>query len=171
MKKIKYLILCLISFSLGFYSCNKNEAVPTYIPLSIIETFDPLMKEIVISEIQDLAPYQPHVFVVNSIADLPDDEVFGNDELINKNIDFSQYSLIIFYNLQFGKVLSTGYRWGYNTDFNQYQVTIGYEIEKGSDNDEKFELATYMRGAILVDHIPSSSEVLQMIGVNQTLPD
>ena len=167
MKKIKYLILCLIVILTGVSSCNKNDVNPVYIPLPIIETFKPVMKEIHFSEIQDLAPYKQQVFIVNSITELPDDEIFGNEEFLDKDIDFSQYSLIIFYDLQFGKIISSKNRWGYSTDLEQYQVSTGYEIEKGSDFiDGEFELATYVRGAMLVDHIPAQSAVGQMIAVH-----
>ena len=171
MKKIKYLILCLIVILTGVSSCNKNDVNPVYIPLPIIETFKPVTKEIHFSEIQDLAPYKQQVFIVNSITELPDDEIFGNEEFLDKDIDFSQYSLIIFYDLQFGKIISSKYRWGYATDLEQYQVSIGYEIEKGSENDGKMELATYSRGAIMVDHIPSSSDVQQIISLTWLSPE
>lgn len=167
MKKIKPLILCFIVLSIGFSSCNKNDYTPTYIPLAIVETFNTEMKEFVISEIQDIAHYREEIFVVNSISELPEDEIFGKDEFLDQDIDFSKYSLIIFYDIEFGKIESMKYRWVYATDVNKYQVSISYEIEKGSDFvDGKVEWVTYVRGAMLVDQIPSSSEVIQWVGVH-----
>ena len=155
----------MIGLSLCVCSCNKNDTSPIYIPLPVIETFNPVMKEFYYSESQGLPIINENVYVVNSISELPEDEIFGNEEFMNQDIDFSQYSLIIFYNLKVGKILSTKYRWGYNTDFEKYQVSISYEIEKGSDFvDGEVELVTYVRGAMLVDKISSSSEVIQMIG-------
>lgn len=165
MKKIIYLIFTLIGLSLCVCSCNKNDTSPIYIPLPVIETFNPVIKEFYYSESQGLPIINENVYVVNSISELPEDEIFGNEEFMNQDIDFSQYSLIIFYNLQLGKILSTKFRWGYNTDLEKYQVSISYEIEKGSDFvDGEVELVTYVRGAMLVDKISSSSEVIQMIG-------
>lgn len=167
MAKIKYLILCLFGLSLGLYSCNKNDPTPIYIPLPVIETFKPLMKEIYISTSQDFIPLNEHVYVVNSISELPHNEIFNNEEFLNNEIDFSKYSLIIFYDFAFGKIRSTKYRWVYATDINKYQVSISYEIERGSDIvDGEIEMVTYVRGAMLVDQIPSNSDVIQMVGVH-----
>ena len=166
MKRIKNLIIWMFGLSLGFSSCNKNDANPIYISLPIVETFEPMMKEIIIYETNDKPSFREHVYVVNSIDELPNDYIFGNDEFLDKDIDFSQYSLIIFYDHEFGKIVSTRCRWVYATDFNKYQVSISYEIEKGSDVvDGEFDLVTYVRGAMLVDQIPSSSDVIMSVGV------
>ena len=166
MKKIIYLIFSLLGLLSGLSSCNKNEHSPIYLPLPVIETFNPVMKEFDISEIQELAHYREEVFVVNSISELPEDEIFDNDEFLDQDIDFSKYSLIIFYDIEFGKIESMKYRWVYATDIEQYQVSINYEIEKGSDivNGE-VERITYVRGAMLVDHILPQPFVGQMVGV------
>ena len=167
MKKIKYLIFILIGLSLGFSSCNKNDPTPIYIPLPVIRTYNPVMKEFFISDLQNEEHFKEETLIVNSISELPDDKIFDNDEFINQDIDFSRFSLIIFYDIEFGKIESINYRWGYTTDIDQYQVGISYEIEKGSDFiDGEFELATYVRGAMLVDHIPAQSAVGQMIAVH-----
>ncbi|MCH5240012.1 MAG: hypothetical protein J1F38_07295 [Muribaculaceae bacterium] len=172
MKKIKYLVLCLFGLSLGLTSCNKNNATPIYIPLPVIETFNPVMKEFYYSESQGLPIINENVYVVNSISELPDDDIFGNEEFMNQEIDFSQYSLIIFYNLQLGKILSTKFRWGYNNDLEKYQVSISYEVEKGSDIiDGEVELVNYVRGAMLVDHIPPQPFVSQRKGVHWVDPE
>ena len=152
---------------LGFSSCNKNDSTPIYISLHVIETFNPVMKEFYYSESQGLPMLHEKTYVINSMSELPEDEIFGNDEFLNQDIDFSKYSLIIFYDIEFGKIESTKYRWGYATDLDKYQVSISYEIEKGSDFvDGEVELVTYVRGAMLVDQIPSSSDVIQMVGVH-----
>ena len=157
--------LFLLAVLFSFFSCNKNEMEPETVSLPVIETFNPVTKEILSSEISDLALYKEQVFVVNSMSELPDDEIFDNEEFLNQDIDFSKYSLIIFYNLQFGKILSTEYKWGYNNYFDQYVVRIIYEIEKGSTYvDGEIELTTYVRGAMLVDHIPPQPFVSQWIG-------
>ena len=160
----------MIVLSLGFTSCNKNDVTPVYIPLPVIETFNPVMKEFYISENQDFTSYIDDTFVVNSISDLPEDKIFGNDEFLDKDIDFSKYSLIIFYNLQFGKILTIRNGWRYDTNLEQYVVFISYEIEKDSFLLGEKELATYVRGAMLVDHIPAQSFVGQMGGVHWISP-
>lgn len=167
MKKVNYFILFLFVLSLEFTSCNKNETSPIYIPLSVIETFNPAIKEFIITESQDIIQYKEDTIIVNSISELPDDIVFGNEEFIRQDLDFSKYTLIIFYDLEFGKILSIKYRWGYDTVLDLYQVSISYEIEKGSDiADGKIELASYVRGAMLVDKIPSQSIVSQSVGIH-----
>lgn len=166
MTKIKFFSLCLLGLLLGLTSCNKNDVAPIYIPLPVIETYHPELKEFDISEIQNSIPYIDETFIVNSIAEIPDDIIFGNDEFLDQDIDFSQYSLIIFYNLQFGKILSTDYKWVYNSDLEQYQVAVSYEIEKDSAINGEIESATYVRGAMLVDHIPDTLFVGQWIGVH-----
>lgn len=166
MKGIKFLILCLLVLSIELVSCNKNEGTLNNIPLPVIEKFDPMMKVIPISGIHDLAPLRESLFVVNSISELPEDKIFGNEEFLDQDIDFSQYSLIIFYNHPFGKVLSCKYNWGYSYDFEEYIVSTEYKIEKYTFNDEgEIEFVTYVKGAMLVDKIPSTSKVTQMIGV------
>ena len=171
MEKIKYLIFTLIGLSLGFSSCNKNDSTPIYLPLPVIESFTPMMKEFIISDSQDLVPYSEHTYIVNAISELPESDIFGDKEFVDQDIDFSRYSLIIFYDLEFGKIESIRYRWGYATDIDKYQVSISYEIEKGSDIiDGEMVLATYVRGAMLVDKIPSNSEVIQMVGVQGVTP-
>ena len=172
MEKIKHLIFYLLGLTLILTSCNKNEATPTFISLPVIETFNPVMKELDISEIQNLELFKEQVFVINTISELPKDDIFGTDEFLDQDIDFSQYSLIIFYDIEFGKIASMKYRWGYAIDMDQYQVSINYEIEKGSDfiNGE-IGLVTYVRGAMLVDYIPTQSFVNQMIGIHFIDPD
>ena len=166
MVKIKYLILCLFGLSLGLSSCNKNDENVTYIPLPTIEIYAPVMKEFYYSESQGLPVIKEKTYVVNSMSELPEDEIFGNEEFLNQDIDFSKYSLIIFYDIEFGKILSTKYRWGYSTDLEFYQVGISYEIEKGSQFvDGNVERVTYIRGAMLVDHIPQQSFISQNIGI------
>ena len=172
MKYVKCLLLCLMALSLGMASCNKNENTPVYIPLPVIKTFNPAFKEIYISENQSLAPYREYVCVVNSLSQLPEDEIFGNDEFLDQDIDFSKYSLIIFYDLEFGKIVSTKYRWVYATDFEQYEVAVSYEIEKDSHLvDGEIELGTYIRGAMLVYHIPNQPFVGQNIGIHWVDPN
>ena len=167
MKRVKYLISILIGLSFCLSSCNKNDSTPHFIHLPVIETFEPVMKEFVIPESQDIIPYKEETFVVNSISELPDDVVFGNDEFLNQDIDFSKYSLIIFYDIQFGKIASVKYKWGYDSDLELYSVAISYEIEKGSDIiDGEVELVNYVRGAMLVDHIPQQTFVSQWVGVH-----
>ena len=169
MKKIKYLILCLFGLSLGLSSCNKNDRNVTYISLPIIETYAPVMKEFYYSESQGLPTINEKVYVVNSMSELPEDKIFGNEEFLNQDIDFSQYSLIIFYDLQPGKIKSTKYKWGYDSDLKHYYVYTGYEVEKGSDiMDGELEIITYVRGAMLVNHIPTQPFVGQYISVHWT---
>ena len=153
-------------------SCNKNDSTPNYIPLPVIEKFNPVMKEIIISDNHILSSYRESTHIVNSLSELPDDEIFGNREFLDQDIDFTKYSLIIFYDLVFGKILSTRYSWGYSTDLEQYQVSISYEVEKGSDYiDGEVELATFVRGAMLVDHIPPQTFVGQMVGIHWIDPE
>lgn len=154
MTKLKYLIICMMGISLVFTSCNKNDKTPLYIPLPVIENYNPSMVEFYYSDSQGLPTINEKAYVVNSISELPEDEFFSNEEFLNQDIDFSKYSLIIFYDLQPGKIKSTKYKWGYSTEFEQYQVSVSYEIEKGSDFvDEGVERITYVRGAMLVNHI------------------
>ena len=144
----------------------------TYIPLPTIEIYAPVMKEFYYSESQGLPTINEKVYVVNSMSELPEDEIFGNEEFLNQDIDFSQYSLIIFYNLQSGKIESTQFKWGFNTDLDLYQISIRYTVEKGSYIlDGEVELVTYVRGAMLVEHIPPQSFVSQVKGVYVTDPN
>lgn len=164
MKKVKYLIFCLISLLMLSVSCNKKETEPIYIPLSIKQTFETEMKEFNISHIEDWSPINDTVKIINSLSELPADEIFGNEEFLS--VDFSQHSLIIVYDVQFGKVMSARYRWGYNNYFEQYDVNINYEVIKDSQCiDGEITFATFIRGAILVDRIPSDSEIIATIGV------
>lgn len=172
MKSYNYLLLCLWGVILGMTSCNKNDSTPTYLPLPVVETFKPVMKEFHYSESQGLPDINEKAYVVNSISELPDDKIFGKEEFLTQDIDFSQYSLVIFYDFQLGKILSTKYRWGFNSDLEHYQVSISYEVEKGSDFiDGELELVTYVRGALLVNHIPSQTFVSQSIGVHFVDPE
>ena len=54
----------------------------------------------------------------------------------------------------------------YNSDLEQYQVAVSYEIEKDSAINGEIESATYVRGAMLVDHIPDTLFIGQWIGVH-----
>ena len=65
--------LFLFAVLFSFFSCNKNEMEPETVSLPVIETFNPVTKEILSSEISDLALYKEQVFVVNSMSELPDD--------------------------------------------------------------------------------------------------
>lgn len=161
----KYLILLLFGLSLTWFSCEKNDTTSIYVPLPVIETFKPVMKEISISDIHDFSLYQERIIVVNSKSELPVDDFFDNEEFLNRDIDFSLYSLIIFYDSQIGKILTTNYKWGYNTYNEQFQINIRYDIEKKPDNDNfENELSTYIRGAMLVRQIPATSKVVMLIG-------
>lgn len=157
---MKYLlnIIALLTLSM-LVSCHKDDySDPQLTPLAIHRQFHTEMSAIRVSELDSFEGLDDELYIVNSIDELPDDRLFGTEEFLRADINFSEYSLIIVYQFIFGDVLSYKYDWYYNNWSLRYQFYITCDRAKDSEYvDGEIERATYIRSAILVSRIPSDS--------------
>lgn len=155
--KILINILLLLSL-LATSSCNKDELTPLFKPLPIHKQFKTETKPVKLSELKDFLDYKDHIFVVNSLDELPDDIHFGTADFQDADIDFSHYSLIIAYQLCLGEIVSSRYLWGYNTPLSSYQINLTCDCIKDSQyKDGEIENFTFIRLSFLADKIPTNS--------------
>ena len=91
-------ILILLSIVL-FTSCNKEDREPEYTPLTIHRQFNTQTMPVKLSELKDFTEYKDKIFIVNSIDELPEDKYFSTEDFVRANINFSEYSLVIVYQL------------------------------------------------------------------------
>lgn len=164
---MKYLPYILILFSFLFLnSCDMEDKVPELTPINIHRQFKTETMAVKLSELKDFIEYRDKIFIVNSIDELPEDKYFGTDNLKKANINFSEYSLIIVYQLLMGEITSYKYNWFYNNWFSRYELNIAYDRIKDSEyNDGEIENFTYIRSAILVRHIPKDSICIISTGI------
>lgn len=161
MKKIKYLILCLLGLSLGLTSCNhKSETL--YHSLPIEKEYEPMefvfdRNEISKEELNEMPNLK---LVINSQEDFPDENLMGLKDIKESDIDFQKYTLLLVYSKVPGVV--GGYTYSYAKDFENDTIifSITYRLDQDlRDKTEKENLFTYCRNAILVSKIPENTEV------------
>ena len=161
MVKIKYLILCLISFSLGLISCNhKSEMIYHTVPIEKeYEAFKYVFDRNDISE-EKLKEMPNLKLVINSESEFPQEDIIGLEELKESGIDFKKYTMfLVYYKIQ-GVV--EGYSYNYAKDFENDIVifSINYNLIPNSREEaESEDLFTYCRSAILVSKISEDTEV------------
>ncbi len=147
-------ILILLSIVL-FTSCNKEDREPEYTPLTIHRQFNTQTMPVKLSELKDFTEYKDKIFIVNSIDELPEDKYFSTEDFVRANINFSEYSLVIVYQLILGDIVTYQYGWCYDNWDESYQFNTIYDRIKDSEYvDGEIENFTYLRSAILVRRIP-----------------
>lgn len=108
-----------------------------------------------LSELKDFTEYKDKIFIVNSIDELPEDKYFSTEDFVRANINFSEYSLVIVYQLILGDIVTYQYGWYYDNWDEHYQFNTIYDRIKDSEYvDGEIENFTYLRSAILVRRIP-----------------
>ena len=161
MVKIKYLILCLLGFSLGLISCNhKSEMIYHTIPIEKeYEAFKYVFDRNKISE-EELKEMPNLQLVINSEDEFPDEDLRGLEELKESDIDFKQYTMLLVYYKVPGVV--EDYSYSYAKDFENNTIIFSINYNSVVDSGEKAEsvnLFTYCRSAILVTKIPEDTGV------------
>ena len=164
---IKYslniLSLLLVAISA---SSNRNDREPEYTPVAIHRQFNTQSKPVKLSELRDFSGYKSRLFIVNSIDELPVDQHFSTDDFIRANINFSDYSLIVAYQLIIGEIVAYHYDWCYNNWDERYQLNTTYDRVRDSEyEDGEIENFTYLRSAVLVRRIPSNANCVISMGV------
>jgi hypothetical protein len=150
--------LLIVSIAMLLTSCYDDDSKPEYEALTVDFQFNTSTKAVDLSELEDFSDYQDHLYVVNSLDELPADDNFDMDEILKADIDFTNYSLIVVYNLVLGDVISYQYRWKYNNWRERYEATSTFVRKKDSEYvNGEVGRCTYVRGAFLVKHIPSES--------------
>lgn len=139
-------------------SCNGDVQEPNFETLTVAFQFNTETKTVDLSGFKDFSDYPDKMYVVNSLEELPADINFDMDEIRHAEIDFTNYSLVLVYNLVLGDVLSYQYSWKYNNWRERYEATSTFVRKKDSEYvDSEVDRCTYVRGAFLVKHIPSES--------------
>ncbi len=166
---MKFILKVLTVFCIFLLaSCNKQDRETEIIQLPIHRQFKTETMPVKLSEIDSFTEYKDNLFIVNSIAELPEDIHFGVDDFKRADINFSEYSLVIAYQFIIGDVVAYKYNWLYNNWFDRYQFNISLDKVKDSEYvDGEIERCTYMRSAILVRHIPSDSGWTISLSVNE----
>lgn len=158
-------ILILLSIVL-FTSCNKEDREPEYTPLTIHRQFNTQTMPVKLSELKDFAEYKDKLFIVNSIGELPEDSHFSTEDFVRANINFSEYSLVIVYQLILGDIVTYQYSWCYDNWEERYQFNTTYDRIKDSEYvDGEIENFTYLRSAILVRRIPADAKWSISMGI------
>ncbi len=153
-----FIIICISIVSL-LTSCNKNNNEPEIIPLTIHRHFKTEILQVELAETDKFSEYRDKVYIVNSPNDIPVDKYFGVETFKESNINFTDFSLIIVYQLLLGEVTTFKYDWRYNNWDSRYQFNFTYDSIKGSEYiDGEIDKFSYIRCAFLVHHIPSDAE-------------
>ena len=161
MKKIKYLILCLISL-LGFSSCH-HEDNKLYQMLPIVKEFEPVYYIFDGDEIskEEWLEMQNLRFIINSEEEFPKENLMGLEELKESNIDFRKYTLLLSYFKLPGLVLGYRYQYARELETNQLIFFMGFRLDQEAYKDpETDNLFSYSRSAILVSKIPEYEDVV-----------
>ena len=161
MVKIKYLILCLIVFSLITSSCNHKSEI-LYHTLPIEKEYEALYyifdwNEISKEELKEMPNLK---MVINSESDYPQEDLIGLEELKESDINFHKYTLLLVYYKVPGVV--EGYSYFYAEDFENDTIIFSINYKSVTDSGKKTEtpdLFTYCRTAILVPKIPEDTEI------------
>ena len=162
MKKIIYLISCLMGLTLGLPSCNHDNN-KLYQLLPIVKEYEPVEYvfdggEISKEEWQEMPNLR---LIINSEDEFPEEYLPGLEELKESNIDFKKYTLLVGYYKLPGIIL--GYRFEYarelETDSLIYSMGFGLDKELWKDPETE-NLFTYCRSAILVSKISQDTEIV-----------
>ncbi len=130
----------------------------TRLPIDcVVET---VIVPVKLSEIDDMASYKDEVFIVNSPDDIPDNKIIDSDDLKAVNIDFTRQSMIILYQMQIGKIVSSEYRWLYN-DWEEYYLfdSVFKKIKDSEYENGEIENFSYIRSALIVKQISPTSRI------------
>lgn len=161
MKQIGQFIITLLLITC--YSCNNHDERGLYTPLGIVAELEPRSEIIPFADMtpEERREYPRTNYVVNAPEDLPDDKVFGMQDIIAANVDFSRYTLLINYNIIPGYIFGHRYYWQYDNTFEQYELGCLFKASE-LDWDEESDLPedwTYYRGAVIVNKISSNATV------------
>lgn len=144
-------------------SCNRNESKDMYTPLGYALQYDVKSQNVRWVKItpEERREYNIYkIYLVNSVEELPEDKIFGVEEFRLADIDFRKYSLILSYHVVPGYAIGHKYYWSYNNFDDCYEFSVHYStVEDSEHKDTADEMFTYVRNAILVNHIPSSSSL------------
>ncbi len=147
-------------------SCNKHEREPEYTQLGIYRLFNTQTMPVSLANLKDFTEYKDKIFIVNSKADIPVDKHFSTEDFERANINFSDYSLIIVYQLLLGDIVAYNYNWSYNNWEQYYQFNTTYDRLKDSEYvDGEIDRFTYIRSAVLVRRIPADSQCALSVGI------
>lgn len=158
---MKYITNIFILLSIALLTaCNKDDKEPELTPLPIHRQFKPEILHVKLSELDKFTDYKDRLYIINSAEEIPEDKYFNSEIFQQANINFSDYSLIIAYQLLLGDIATFKYNWSYNNWEERYQINTIYDRIKGSEYaDDNIENFSYIRSAILVRHISADSEL------------
>lgn len=107
------------------------------------------------------AEYPRRGYVVNSLSELCEDNVFGLDGIKALNIDFSRYTLLVNYILLPGEVLSHEVLWYRNNIEGTYDFRSCFGLTPFPEEEHLDDfMFTYYRSAIVVDKLPEDAKVV-----------
>lgn len=156
---MKYIHLSLILFLFGFISsCGGNDDTPAESQIPIQSEFLPsgISFDTTDKNFYDVCrQWSDTHWVVNSAKDLPKDPIGFTDSY--KNINYSQYSLLIVYRLHNCTIdtYSNGLIKNNLEDTYNWTISIG-SSDLGSDN---YDTLTFTRFAIKVEKVPDDANL------------
>lgn len=131
---MKNFIKVFIIFSIALLtSCNREDREPLITPLSIHRQFKTETMHVKLSDIDSFTGYEDELFIVNSITNLPEDIYFSVEDFKRADINFSEYSLVVVYQLIPGDIVNYKYGWEYNNWYERYQFCISLDKIKDSE--------------------------------------
>lgn len=156
-RKYVNVFIVILFFITMSTSCN-NDNEPEITPLTIHRHFKTEILQLKLSDIDKFSEYKDNLFIVNSTDEIPEDKHFGIETFQEAHINYSDFSLIIVYQLLLGDIKTFKYNWSYNNWFERYQFDLTYDYIKDSENiGDENETFSYIRCAFLVRHIPSNA--------------
>lgn len=158
-RKYVNVFIVILFFITMSTSCN-NDNEPEITPLTIHRHFKTEILQLKLSDIDKFSEYKDNLFIVNSTDEIPEDKHFGIEPFQEAHINYSDFSLIIVYQLLLGDIKTFKYKWSYNNWFERYEFNMTYDVIKGSeyvDIDNEVGSFSYTRCAFIVPHISSNS--------------
>lgn len=156
-KHIAYLFIFFIGVFLC--SCNKTDEPPMKQPLPIQEQFVIESCSIDTSNeylMTQCSAFSRKCYVVNAIDDYPSDNLGFSEAYYN--IDFSSYTVLLYYRLHTWELETYKYRYYYDQSNNSYNWLI--QIGLGDNVDGILNYRIFSRFAIKVKKIPINSDII-----------
>lgn len=156
MRHFGIVILIIISI---LASCNRHNDEKPYTYLEIIQELEPQSSVIDWGNMtsEERHQYTRKGFVINSVNEFPDDANVNLTDLKLGNIDFTHYTLLVEYALIPGYIQTHRLSWFYDNMEEEYVFQSSFRILNQEEDSDG--MCTYYRAAILVNKIPSNSEV------------
>ena len=157
---MKHLTILFVLLILCLPACNKNSEPPLEVKLPISEEFVPANVIFDYSDkdfLNKLKEWNNKKVVVNSVEEMPDDPL-GFNEYFYK-INFSDQTLLLYYQLHDYDVVSYENIYYRNTKENNYNWTIYLGINGEINDEDNIEKLIISRYAILVKKLPDNADV------------